>query len=680
MRPTYFLLLAAGLLGGSPRLACGQPATPPDAINHGYMQPATRPGNDFYTYANGSWVAQTTLPAEGYVMTSLTLAEQNTALFRRLLAQAVAHPDPADARQRQLSTFWQSAQHLEANRPTALAYVQAALADIDRIQSAAQLQQYLVRQNALASNKLVKLSGDAYDERSPLVRAQYSPAGIGLPAATYLTDDAPSRALLAGYQQLLAATFAAVGAALPNLPPVLALEKELAASQLAPAAAPGTGVPAAPVVPARDYSVAELGGAFPGISWELYARQYGLPDTTRYRLPQPRYYQRLSELLPTVPLAVWKDKLRVDYLLFNAPRVSDELGGRYFAFFEQQLKKSDQHFDRQVELTDIFENFYTRANLADVAGDVFARQVLPAADRQQVQALAENLRAVLRQRLAANAWLLPATRQAAVAKLDQLVLKVGYPDQLPNQEMAFVPDCYVRNYAQLYEHAQLTFLRAIGHPKVRTEWRRNQWSIAGSYQAEYNSIELVAGTLQPPFYQPAADEAVRYGTTGSLIAHELTHAFDKDGQHYTATGLRQPWWQPQDTLAFAQLTQPLAAQFSAYQVLGGTPLNGALSLGENTADLVGLQLAYEAFTHTAQFRRNRKIGGFTPTQRFLLAFAQQWRSKYTDAVLKEYFLQDVHLPDNIRVNGTLANFAPFYQACGVKPGDRLSRRPLVSIW
>ncbi|MCU0353452.1 MAG: M13 family metallopeptidase, partial [Cytophagales bacterium] len=515
------------------------------------------------------------------------------------------------------------------------------------------------------------LKGNPYNESSPIVEVEYVQSGIPLPAAIYTTRTDGSDAVLKRYRDFLAELFVSVGTspaqAEKQAREVVTLESRLARSHDT-------------VAHLEKRRLPQLQAKYPNVPWAKFADKYQLPAATVYQVYHPAYYDTLNKLLKTVPLSVWKQKAKADYLLFNAPRLSNKTARQHFELFEITVRKAEKTYSREDQARELMENFYSAVNLADVSGDIFARSVLGKEDKAKMNQMAEHIRRVFLSRLGQNRWLSPQAKAKAIRKLQAMIFKVGYPKKTAGESLLFTPDNYAKNYALLYAERQKAYLLSLGKPKPRGQWQRNQWSIAGSYQSETNSFEIVSGLLQPPFFQKGADDAVLYGTVGSIIAHEITHGLDNNGKDYNETGVKENWWTAADTLNFNKLTQPLAEQFSSYLVMDNTYLNGKITLGENIADLVGLQVAYEAFTQSSQFRDNKNIDGFTPTQRFLIAFAQQWRSKYTDQILKEYFLSDVHPPDNLRVNGTLSNFEPFYKSFNVQPAHALYRPQLVRIW
>lgn len=637
-------------------------------VNRSYMDTTVSPSLDFYRFANGNWLKNTTLPAEGYVMTSTTLLEQNNRIFNDLIQQIVKNPDTRNEKQMSLWRFYTSALNMDKSQQKSLAFVRQIFNKIDKISSHRMLQEYLIEQNSIPSFKIVELNGNEYDETSRIVKAEFRQSGIPIPNHFFINGTDSNTLILEEYRQLISDAFKIIKPLSDSqIDDIVALEKKLAFSHDT-------------VANLKKYRINELTFLFPNIEWTLFSKHFEIPDTTVYHFYHVRYYETLNDLFKKVPISTWKNKLKSDFILFNSNRLSTSLGAKSFSLFEKHIRSSEKKFDPLEEVNSILQNFYSKVNLADMSGDLFARKVLSQENKARINAIANRIKETFLKRLQQNTWLQPTTKLRSINKLENMVFKIGYPEKVSGENLAFTKDNYIRNYFLLYKNLQSHYLLSTGKLKRRDTWKRDQWSIAASYQPDYNSFEIVAGFLQEPFFQREADDAVLYGSIGTIIAHEISHGFDNQGKDYDESGTKQNWWLPKDDSIFNTLIQPLIEQYSSYVVLDTVRLNGSLSVGENVADLLGIQIAFEAFTSTDQFKNNKVLDGFTPTQRFILSFAQQWRSKYTDEVLKEYFLQDVHPPDNIRINGTLVNFEPFYQSFNSPVESNRNRKSKVHIW
>jgi putative endopeptidase len=631
-----------------------------------------QPGDDFYRFANGKWLNTTTRPASGYIVQMGNMMASNDSLMRKLLTavyQGRYNNVPAG---KQLHTFYVSATDTIASPLNGLKTVQEGLDAIRQINSKVQLQAYLVRQLLLPANKLIGLWPNE-EETKATVQIEFTQAGLGMPLKNYAIQQPANITLRAGYTKLLQKLFHYAGSdtttARQRAARVLAVEDQLAAFSDSTDSR-------------SQFSYQQLEATYPELPFNAIFAEFGLPRNQPFFVWHKSYYAGLNQLLSSISIEDWKLKLQADYLLFNAPYLPTPIASAHTDFYERQLKNEPTAFNRQTQLRELFTNLWASNNLADVLGDLYAHIQFTAPDRSRLYVLANSIRAAFARRIESADWLENKTRQSALRKLNALYVKVGYPDSVNNSSLIFSGTNFLANVQKVYEHNQRSYLRSAGQLKRQTDWRRSQWSVASTYQPQYNSFIVVTGLLKPPYYYPNGDDAINYGAIGSIIAHEFTHGFDNNGILFNDQGVKSAWFTSKDSLAFRKRINPLVAQFNQYVLFDTTHLNGELSLGETTADLVGLSLAYDAFKTTNQYKANKPTNGLTPTQRFLLAYAQQWRALYSDTFLKDTFREVPWPLEEFRINGTLTHFTPFYEAFGVKPGHKLYRTASnrVRVW
>lgn len=642
-------------------------------LDLGNIDSTYQPGDDFYRYANGKWLTRTVIPESGYRMAMTDVMASSDSLMHNLLAavcQGKYNYTPAG---KQLYTFYQSALDSVESPINGLVTLKAGLNAIHQINTIKQLKAYLVRQLLLPSNKLIRLRPNEDDETEPLMRTEFTQAGLNMPLKNYASSTSSNEKIRAGYVTLLEKLFSYVGSdtviVRKNVLSVLSIEEKLASYS-------DTGK----VTNRLPYN--DLIKTYANLPFSEIFDEFNIDKKLPVYVQHPSYYAGLNQLIYSISLSDWKLKLQADYLLFNAPYLDTQIAKANANFYEQQLKNEQVVFDRQVQVKKLLSNFYWAYNLADVLGDLYAHTYFTQRDRTKLYVLANSIRAAFAKRIELADWLDSQTRQKALRKLEEMHIKIGYPDSVANRALSFSAKNFLANYHKLYQLERLRYLRSAGKPKNRAVWRRPQWTIASSYEPEYNSFIMVTGLLKPPFYFPDADDAINYGAIGTLIAHEFTHGFDNLGVLYNEQGVKKSWFTANDSIAFRRHINPLAAQFNQYILLDTIHVKGELSLGEITADLVGISIAYDALKATNQHREKTLINGLTATQRFLLAFAQQWRSVYSDKFLKESFQEDVHPPENLRINGTLSNFTPFYDAFKVKPTNKLYKpeSSRVQVW
>jgi predicted metalloendopeptidase len=307
----------------------------------------------------------------------------------------------------------------------------------------------------------------------------------------------------------------------------------------------------------------------------------------------------------------------------------------------------------------------------------------PASQKREMLALVGKLRAALRQRIEKLSWMGDKTKRAALAKLAAFVTKIGYPDKWRDfSSIKIVADDVVANQRAVNKYWYEDALARLSKPTDKAEWLMPPHIINAYYYAPYNEIVFPAAILQPPFFDPNADAAVNFGAIGGVIGHEMGHGFDDQGSKADAKGVQRNWWTDADRKAFEKRTALLVAQYSSYEALPGHKVNGKLTLGENIGDLGGLNIAYHAYKLSLGGKKAPVIGGLTGDQRFFLAWAQAWRSKYRDAATLRRIKSDPHSPHRFRVNGVVRNVDAWYRAFGVKPGDKLYLPPekRVHIW
>jgi putative endopeptidase len=321
--------------------------------------------------------------------------------------------------------------------------------------------------------------------------------------------------------------------------------------------------------------------------------------------------------------------------------------------------------------------------LGEAVGQVYVTKYFPSDSKTRMQALVANLLEAYRRSISTLDWMTPATRQQALAKLAKVTPKIGYPSKWRDYRAVTIkPDDPVGNAERAATFEANYQLAKIGHPVDHAEWDTTPQTVNAFYDPNANDITFPAAILQAPFFDPTADAAANYGAIGAIIGHEIGHAFDDQGRKYDGDGKLHDWWAPSDAAEFDKRAKLLAEQFSAYSVLPGVHMNGELTLGENIGDLGGLSIAYQAWKISLDGKPSPVIDGLTGDERFFFSWAQAWRGKASDAYLQRQVLLDPHAWNEFRANGPVSNMQAFYDAFGVKPGDKLYRDPSlrVRIW
>ncbi|HKW39602.1 MAG TPA: M13 family metallopeptidase, partial [Gemmatimonadales bacterium] len=638
------------------------------------------PCQDFYRYANGGWLVRTPLPPEYASYGSFVeLIDRNNqtlhGIVDSLAAKVPARPKPTDQK---LGAFYTSCMDSAAVEAAGAKPLANELSRIDGIQSPGDVVQTLARGHHHGWDPLFNFGATPDFKNSTMVIAAAAQGGLGLPDRDYyVRADSTARALRTAYLAYASRGLQLLGDAPATADSeaqrILALETALAQASL-------TRVERRD--PSANYHKLTLAAAdsvTPHFAWAAFLRDAGAPATSTINIGQPRFFHAADSLITAVPVAHWRAYLRWHFTRHLVPWLSSPFVNAGFEF-QRALTGVQQQQPRWKRCIQT-----ANAMMGDALGQAYVKQAFTPAARARALAMVDDLVAALDDRLHTLEWMGDSTRARAIAKLRAFGKKIGYPDSWRDYskleiDRADLAGNVVR--AQTFNTAR--DLRRIDKPLDPRDWRMTAPTVNASYNPSYNDITFPAGILQPPFYDPAADDAVNYGGMGAVIGHEMTHGFDDQGRQFDAQGNLSDWWTPDDAQRFKDRASRVAAQFDSYTVVdSGTHVNGRLTLGENIADLGGLKVAYAAFQRSLAGKpRPPNIDGLTAEQRFFLAWAQIWRARQTDQYLRNQVVTDPHAPARWRVMGPLSNLAEFAKAFGCKEGDGMVRADSLkaTIW
>jgi predicted metalloendopeptidase len=424
-------------------------------------------------------------------------------------------------------------------------------------------------------------------------------------------------------------------------------------------------------------TVAEAQRLTPNFAWAPYLAALGL-RTDEVIVSQPSYFQGADSVLAAASVDDVKAYALARMLDNAAPFLSSGFANANFQFRGRALQGLREQRPRWKRATEVVEG-----SLGQMVGKAYVEQNFPASSKAAMQRLVAGLLAQFRSGIDSLAWMSPATRAQAKDKLDHITVKIGYPDHWQDYSALSVGRSSL--FANLRNVAAYQYNRAIrrlGQPVDRTEWGMTPQTVNAYYNPANNEIVFPAAILQPPFFNPQADDAVNYGGIVAVIGHEVSHAFDDPGSKSDGAGYLRDWWTAEDAAAFRQRTDALSAQYSGYTVLDSMHVNGRLTQGENIGDLSGLAVAYRAYRASLHGHEAPVIAGFTGDQRFFMGWAQVWRSAFRDEALRQLVMTNPHSPGYFRANGPLVNNPAFYRAFGVKEGDKMYVAPgtRVIIW
>ena len=666
--------------------AIAAPAQTPDTgISIPNMDPAFRPGDNFYLYANGGFIARTKLPADRAAMGVFnTLVDLSFKQVASIIDNATKANAPAGSDEHKIADLYHSYMDEAAIESHGLTTLKPHLAEVAAIHTPHELAHALgltLRADVDALNFTNFHTANIFglwvapSFNDPNHYAPYLlQGGIELPNRDYYLADSDSmKTTREKYQTHVAAMFRLAGLSDPDARAtrVLSLETAIAEKQISLADSEDIHKANNPWRPADFTSKA------PGLDWPEFFRAAGLDKQNVFIVWQPSAFTGEAALIASQPLDAWKDLLAYHLIEQYAVATSKALADERFAFFGTTLSGATQQRPR-----DFRADALVSATLGDPVGQIYAKRFFPPEAKAQVESMVANLIAAFRVRLENITWMAPATKKEAIVKLGTLKVSVGYPGHWRSYAGYQVsPDNLSANLwgASLFEYRYS--LSRIGQPTDRSEWCMEPQTINAVNLPLDNGLNFPAAILQPPFFDPKAPAAHNYGAIGTIIGHEISHTFDSEGAAFDSEGRVRNWWTPEDLAHFEAVTSALAAQYDTYSPFPSVHVNGRQTLGESIADVAGLAAAFDAFHASLKGSAAPKVDKFTGDQQFFIAFAQNWASITRDAALRQQVLTDPHPPSQYRAL-TVRNEDGWYTAFDIQPTDKLYLAPKdrVRIW
>ncbi len=640
------------------------------------MDSGADPCQNFYQYACGGWISHNPIPPDRSRWGRFDeLSERNLAVLQGILEQAASTSHARDADEQKIGDFYASCMDETAINRAGIAPLKPELDRIDAIAAKPALLPVLTHLQGLGANILFQFGSNQDAKDSAKMIAMLDQGGMGLPDRDYyLKTDADSVKLRGQYEAHVAKMLALLGEpadrAAADARAVMAIETALAKGAL-------------DVVSRRDpqktyhkYTVPELTSLCPAIDWPAYFRGIGAPEVASLNVAEPNFMRTVESVIVQTPIDDLKTYLRWQYVNSEAGLLPSAFVEENFDFYGKTLTGAQELRPRWKRCVE-----YTDGALGEALGRKFVDQTFGAAGKERTLTMVRGIEKAMNTDLSHLSWMTPATRTQALAKLDAVANKIGYPDHWRDYSAVKIErgDALGNSdRASSFEvHRQLD---KIGKPVDRKEWGMTPPTVNAYYNPQMNDINFPAGILQPPFYENGLDDAVNYGAIGAVIGHELTHGFDDQGRQFDGRGNLQDWWTPEDAKEFEKRAECFVQEYSSFSPLPGVHLNGKLTLGENTADNGGLRLAFMALMDTIGNKQGRKIDGFTPEQRFFLGWGQIWCQNETAEAKRLGANVDPHSPGEFRVNGVVSNMPEFQQAFGCKAGQPMVRHPACRVW
>jgi putative endopeptidase len=640
-----------------------------------------KPGDDFFTYANGIWSDTAQIPPSQTGVGSYSFLNYPQRIrLQGILDSVSTSKNPAGSIEQKVGDFYASGMDTSAINKRGYEPIKPLLARIDAVTDIASLLKLVADEQKAGNGSIIGFYVGPDDKQSTINIAQFGQTGIGLPErAYYFKTDSATISIQNAYKNYLTRLFdltgTDAGTAQKNAVVTYDIEKQLADAHR-------TNIELRDVkANYNKLAVTDLSKKQPALNWTALLTNLGV-NADSVNVGQPAYYDKLDAIIATVPLQNWKVYLKAQALTNYADLLSQPFVDASFAYAKvltgQAVKKT-----RAEEMTQAVDR-----SLGDALAQLYVKKYFPEAARKRIATLVDNLKTAFEARINKLDWMSDSTKARAKEKLYAFNQKIGYPDKWRDYaKVAVKRDAYFENRLATNKNDYAYNVAKVGQRVDRTEWHTTPPTVTAYNNPPLNEIVFPAGILQAPYFDVNADDALNYGGIGMVIGHEITHSFDDQGAQYDKDGNVTDWWTKADYAKFKARTQQVIDQYNKFTVLDSVHVKGALTVGENTADIAGVAIAYDAFKLSQQGRATSgkdtpKLDGFTPDQRFFISIARIWRVKTRNAYMGMYVNTNPHSPAKWRVNGPLMNFTPFYNAFNVQPGDKMYKpeKDRITVW
>ena len=655
------------------------PAPLPSGIDAAAMDPSVKPCEDFYQYACGSWLRETPIPPERsrWSRSFDVIEERNEQILKEILdAVADGKAPEGTPYAKQLGDYYATCMD-ESKLESALPELRTELRRIDRLGTSRQIAGEVARLHDAGANALFVYGSGADAKDAGQVIGQVAQGGLGLPDREYYLSDSPKmREIRDGYRAYVAQMFGLLGdspaVAARKADQVLDLETKLAKASLDRVSERD---------PNKTYHRTDRAGlvrSAPGFDWNEYFKQERTPDVGAINVAHPPFATEVGTLVRRAPRAQMRTYLAWRLVSSQVLALPKQFADAQFAYNSKFLtgaKQDRPRWKKCVAATD--------GALGEALAVPYVNQTFGAEGKRVTKEMVKEIEQAFQANLEGLAWMDAATKVRAREKAKAVIDKIGYPDKwLTYDGLVTDRGTFLGNRMRSAAYENARDLKKIGKPVDRSLWEMTPPTVNAYYQPLLNEIVFPAGILQPPFYSKDSTDAVNFGAMGMVVGHELTHGFDDQGRQYDEKGNLRDWWTPESAKQFAERADCVKKQFDGYVAIDDLHVNGALTLGENVADLGGLKLAFAAMQAYAKAHPERTAPSarFTPEQQFFLGMAQAWCTNIRPQLLRQLTTVDVHSPDKLRVDGPLSNMPEFQKAFGCKAGDRMVAANRCEVW
>ncbi|RCH56895.1 M13 family peptidase [Mucilaginibacter hurinus] len=653
--------------------------TPQHFIDTANMNTSVKPGDDFFEYANGSWLKRNAIPAKQVRWGSfLMLRQESLDRLVSLLSEVSKTTDaPKGSLKQGVGDLYASAMDSAAIEKLGYQPIKPDLQRIEKINNLTGIINEIIYQhrNGWASPLFgIGVSVDARNVNNYMVHL--SQGGTTLPDRdNYLKNDARSLKIQEALKTYVGALFTLTGSkaedAAKKAATIWNIEKSLATAQMSRTAMRD------PNLTYNKFTTTGFSECTPKLNWADVLMRLEMKGQDSIIVRQPAFFKTADSLLTAVPVADWKTYLQWQVLKNSSGNLSTPFVKAGFAY-NSVLTGQKELAPRSERMASQVDNY-----LGELLGQLYVERYFPPAAKDYMQKLVNNLKETYAERIKKLDWMSDETKTRALKKLAAFKVKIGYPDKWETYDGVVINrNDYMANIRSVLLWKQNDNTKKLGKPVDKTVWSMTPPTVNAYYNSVYNEIVFPAGILQFPFFDFKADDAINYGGIGGVIGHEITHGFDDKGRQFDADGTLRDWWTKTDADKFKERADKVVAQYEALTVLDTIHVNGQLTLGENLADLGGLSIAYDAYKKTKQGQSDDRIDGFTGDQRFFLSWAQVWRSKQLPQTAAQRILTDSHSPEEHRANAPLTNVDAWYKAFNVKEGDKMYKKPedRIKVW
>lgn len=640
------------------------------------LDTSIKPGDNFFMYVNKKWYDATPIPAtQAGVGAYMFMNFPQRIRLQGILESVSKGQFPAGSVEQKVGDFYASGMDTITIEKRGYEPIKRTLSRIESIRDVKSLMSFVAEEIKVGNGSIMSFGVGPDDKNSSMNIAHSYQTGIGLPDRDYYFKTDPSTvAIQNAYKTYLSTLFQLTGTTAntskKDAELVYHIDQQIAASHKTR-------------VERRDVhanynmmAVAELEKKEPNIGWTVFLKNLGV-QIDSIDVAQPAYYEKLNGLLKSVPLQNWKLYLKANTIANYAGDLSKPFVNAEFNFNKVLSGQAVQKTRGEI-IASAVDN-----HLGEALGQLYVKKYFPEAAKKRMPVLVDNVQKAYAVRIDQLEWMSDSTKLKAKEKLSAITKKIGYPDQWKDYSKVNISkNTYFENLISASSAAYELEIAKLGKPVDKSEWFTTVPTVTAYNNPSANEIVFPAGILQAPYFDNDADDALNYGGIGMVIGHELTHTFDDQGAQYDKEGNVRNWWTKDDYAQFKSRIQQVIDLYSTFTVLDNLPINGAMTVGENTADIAGIAVAYDAFKMTKEGQSSTKIDGLTPDQRFFISVAKIWKVKMKEEFLRLWINNNPHSPPIWRVNGPLMNSTPFYEAFDVKEGNKmfLPEKDRITIW